>query len=110
MTPNTKIRLISRRETGQDENGYPVWEESGRAVWAEQKGLTRAEFYAAQAAGAKVSGVFALFRALYHDEELLEHHGERYRVIRAYPKGVTEVELTCTSEKANQEVSQNGTV
>ena len=62
MTPNTKIKLIARTEAGQDQNGYPVWDETAREVWAEKKGLTRSEFYAAQAAGTKVSGVFALFR------------------------------------------------
>ena len=103
MTPNTKIRLIKQVETGQDQNGYPIYKETGRVVWAERKGITRAEFYAAQAAGTKVSGVFTLFRALYRDEEILEHQGERYRVIRAYPKSITEVELTCASEKVDQD-------
>ena len=27
--------------------------------------------------------------------------GERFRVVRAYPKSLTEVELTCTSEKVD---------
>lgn len=101
MTPNTRIKLIGRTETGQDPNGYPLWEETAREVWAEKKGLTRSEFYAAQAAGTKVSGVFAIFRGGYQGEELLEHQGERFRVVRAYPKSLTEVELTCTSEKVD---------
>lgn len=103
MTHNAKIRLIRRTETGQDQNGYPIYKETSRVVWAEKKGLTRAEFYAAQAAGVKVSGVFSLFRDLYRDEEIIEHHGERFRVVRAYPKNITEVELTCASEKVDQD-------
>jgi len=47
MTPNTKIKLIARTEAGQDQNGYPVWDETARE------------------AGTKVSGVFALFRGGY---------------------------------------------
>lgn len=98
---NTKIRLISVTETGINENGYPIRKETVREVWAEAKGLTRSEFYAAQAAGVKVSGVFSLFRGLYRGEELLEHQGNRYLVLRAYPKSLTEIELTCTSEKVD---------
>lgn len=102
MTPNTKIFLIAEKETGQNINGYPVRKETHREVWAEKKGLTRSEFYAAQAAGVKVSGVFSVFRGVYWGEELLEHQGERFRVVRAYPKSLTEMELTCASEKADQ--------
>lgn len=101
MTPNTKIRLIRAAETGVNENGYPVREETFREVWAEKKGLTRSEFYAAQAAGTRVSGVFALFRGLYQGEEIVEHRGERFRVVRAYPRSLTEMELTCASEKVD---------
>lgn len=110
MTPNVKIGLIKRTETGQTQNGYPVYAETTRRVWAEQKGPTRAEFYAAQAAGTKVTGVFTLFRGLYQGEELVELRGEHYRVVRAYPKNLTEIELTCTSEKADQEEDQDGEV
>ena len=102
MTPNTKIRLIKQTETGKDKNGNAIYKETYREIWAEKKGLTRAEFYSAQAAGTKVSGVFSLFQTLYRDEEILEHQGERYRIIRAYPKSITEVELTCASEKVDQ--------
>lgn len=102
MTPNTKVFLIAEEETGQNPNGYPIREETRREVWAEKKGLTRSEFYAAQAAGIKVSGIFSVFRGVYRGEEVLEHKGERFRVIRAYPKSITEMELTCASEKADQ--------
>jgi len=106
MTPTVKIRLIKRTETARNENGYPVWEETSREVWAEEKGPNRAEFYAAQAAGVAVSGVFTVYRRLYLGEELLECRGQRYRVLRAYPKSHIETELTCTSEK----VDQNGEI
>lgn len=102
MTPTVKINLIKRTQVQQNENGYPVLEETAREVWAEEKGPTRSEFYAAQEAGIAVSATFTLYRRLYMGEELVECRGERYRVIRAYPKDHTEIILVCGSEKEDQ--------
>lgn len=124
MTPTVKIRLIRRkqktdRETGRpavNQNGYPIWDETSREwdetfqawdepfreVWAEEKGPTRSEFYAAQQAGVSVSATFTMYQRLYRGEQIVECRGERYRVIRAYPKDHTEMILVCSSEKEDQ--------
>lgn len=110
MTPTVKLLLIRRtqrtdEQTGRpatNQNGYPIWEETSREVWAEEKGPTRSEFYAAQQAGVSVSATFTLYRRLYLGEQIVECRGERYRVIRAYPKDHTEMILVCSSEKENQ--------
>lgn len=110
MTPTVKIKLIRRtqktdEQTGRPavtENGYPIWDETSRQIWAEEKGPTRSEFYAAQQAGVSISTTFTLFRRLYLGEQTVECRGERYRVIRAYPKNYTEMILVCSSEKEDQ--------
>lgn len=109
MTPTVKIKLIRRiqkkdEETGRavNQNGYPLWDETSREVWAEEKGPTRSEFYAAQQAGASVSATFTIYRRLYMGEQIVECRRKRYRVIRAYPKDHTEMILVCSSEKEDQ--------
>lgn len=125
--PATRIGVAAMRQADllylvkttitQDENGYPVPTETERMVFAERKSATRAEFYAASAAGISISHVFRMHAAEYEGETVVKYDGRRYAVVRAYQPSVYFVELSVSDESVPQgnrpeqtEVTTNGEV
>lgn len=84
-----------------DEYGDPVTEEAleeRREVFAEQVSIGQKEFYQAHAVGLKPEIKFKLSDYLdYNDEAIVEHEGQRYRVLRTYRTGQA-LEITCYKE------------
>ena len=95
MLFNDKIILrkakIKRNKAGCAETtGYEDVE-----IWAGKKSVTRAEFYAASAAGTEATAVFEINADEYGGQKILLHGGKEYEIIRTYQKDEFVLELTC---------------
>ena len=94
---NEIIKLITVTKT-VDDYGDPVIQETAREVFAKLGSIGQAEFYQAHATGLKPELKFVLADYLdYEGETLVEHDGQRYRVLRTYRSG-QELELTVYRE------------
>ena len=81
-----------------DEYGDLVTSETFREVFAKLSSIGQKEFYQAQAIGLQPELKFVLADYLdYQGETLVEHEGQRYRVLRTYRAG-QELELTVYRE------------
>lgn len=65
--------------------------------WAKRKDATRAEFYAAAAAGLRPEATYEVSCIDYHNQDqLIAEDGTKYRVMRSYkPDRSEKVTLTC---------------
>ena len=94
---NEVLTLIQQTH-GVDDYGDLVIQETTRDVFAKQGSIGQKEFYQAQAVGLQPEVKFVLADHLDYDgEALVEHNGQRYRVLRTYRKG-QELELTVYRE------------
>lgn len=92
------ILTLIRTDGTLDEYGDPVIVETRREVFCEQMSIGQKEFYQAHAVGLQPEIKFRLADFLdYEDETLVEHEGQRYRVLRTYRTG-RELEITCYRE------------
>lgn len=83
---------------GTDVYGDPTVTETGREVFCRVASIGQKEFYQAHAVGLQPEIKFVLADYFdYSDEALVEHEGQRYRVLRAYRAG-QELELVCYRE------------
>ncbi len=94
---NEILTLITVTQT-VDDYGDPVIQEAAREVFAKLGSIGQKEFYQAQAVGLQPELKFILADYLdYEGETLVEHDGQRYRVLRTYRSG-QELELTVYRE------------
>ena len=81
-----------------DAYGDQATTETSREVFAKLGSIGMKEFYQAHAVGLQPELKFVLADYLdYNDEPLVEHNGQRYRVLRTYRTG-QELELTVYRE------------
>lgn len=98
MTLNDVITLIDVTST-VDADGYETTVETKTDVKCDSgNGVTRTEFYEAMKAGITLSAVFEMWACDYTGQAIVEHHGKRYKVERAYPTG-GEMQLNCSEIK-----------
>lgn len=91
------LTLITTTQT-TDEYGDTVTTETTREVFARISSIGQKEFYQAQAVGLQPELKFILSDYLdYEGENLVEHEGQRYRVLRTYRTGM-ELELVVYRE------------
>lgn len=94
----TDVLTLIRLETTLDEYGDQVNTEIPREVFGETMSIGQKEFYQAHAVGLQPEIKFKLADHLdYENEQLVEHEGQRYRVLRTYRTG-QELEITCYRE------------
>lgn len=94
---NDVITLIQQTR-GVDDYGDPVITETTRDVFAKLGSIGQKEFYQAHAVGLQPEIKFVLADYLDYDgEQLVQHDGQRYRVLRTYRKG-QELEITVYRE------------
>lgn len=94
---NDVITLIQQNRS-VDDYGDPVITETTRDVFAKLGSIGQKEFYQAHAVGLQPEVKFVLADYLDYDgEELVQHNGQRYRVLRTYRKG-QELEITVYRE------------
>lgn len=90
MNYDTVVKLIKRAAPEKDEYGNAIYPEQVTPVYAEKKAVRQSEFFQAHAAGFKPEVVLEVHSFEYHNEELCEMEGERFKIYRAYPIGKTE--------------------
>lgn len=94
---NDVITLI-KQTRGVDDYGDPSITETTRDVFAKLGSIGQKEFYQAHAVGLQPEIKFILADYLdYEGENLVQHDGQRYRVLRTYRKG-QELEITVYRE------------
>ena len=94
---NDVITLIQQNRS-VDDYGDPVITETTRDVFAKLGSIGQKEFYQATAVGLQPEIKFVLADYLDYDgEALVQHDGQRYRVLRTYRKG-QELEITVYRE------------
>ena len=94
----SEVLTLIHQTPGVDDCGDPVVAETAREVFAGLSSIGQKEFYQAHAVGLQPELKFVLADCLdYDNETLVEHNGQRYRVLRTYRKG-QELELTVYRE------------
>lgn len=92
------VLTLIRFDTELDAYGDAVHTEIRREIFAEQMSIGQKEFYQAHAVGLQPEIKFKLSDYLdYENEPLVEHEGQRYRVLRTYRTGQA-LEVTCYRE------------
>lgn len=90
---NDVLTLI-QRTPGKDSDGKPTIIETTRDVFCGMRSIGRQEFYQSYAVDVHPEAVFVLADYLdYGGETMVQHNGQRYRVLRTYRTGQT-LELT----------------
>ncbi len=91
----------------QNEAGFPKRKSNTVEVYAEEKEIVRSEFYEAMRSGVSVKKVLSLriedYELSRHQDEegrtayadRIKYDDEYFRIIRAYKKGKSKIELTC---------------
>lgn len=86
--------------TVKDCDGYVVSETTtDTEVWANKKSVSRAEFYASNQAGIKMTVAFDVHAEDWNNQTQVVDGSKVYKIERAYQKGLGIVELNC-SDKA----------
>lgn len=95
-TPFTDVCKLLRIVESRDENGYVSQsEELGEEIFCSiSQGTIISEFYEAQKAGIRLSGMAEIWEEEYNREQLLEYEGRRFNIVRVHPTGHGTVELT----------------
>lgn len=84
---------------GKDTDGYSTPTNTDTVVWANEKSVTRSEFYAANANKIDAVTAFEVHVEDWNDQAQVIVGTKTYYIVRAYQKGEGIVELTC-SDKA----------
>jgi SPP1 family predicted phage head-tail adaptor len=93
-----ELLYLIQTEEALDAYGDLAMTETRRQVFARLSSIGQKEFYQAQATGLQPELKFVLADYLdYNGEQLVEHNGQRYRVLRTYRNGL-ELELTVYRE------------
>lgn len=93
-----EILTLIQQTHGVDEYGDPAIAETRRDVFCRVGSIGQKEFYQAHAVGLQPELKFIIADYLdYGNEQLVEHNGQRYRVLRTYRTGL-ELELTVYRE------------
>ena len=87
--------------TSEIRSAFDIPVEAGRReLFAERKGASRKEFYAAEAAGRRVDEVFEVNALDYDNDLYLICDGDLYEVVRSYPAARDRVSLSCQRRSA----------
>ena len=91
-----RITLIKESQSGQDDDGFPTYEEpTTTEVFCNMQSVKASEFFQAAEHGVNAIYTAVIHSYEYSGERFAEYNGERYAVYRAYEKQDKEVtELT----------------
>ncbi len=90
------IKLVGRTNSSNDA-GDTIKTPAKRTVFAEEKSVTRKEFYEAAATGFRPEVVLTIWQREYNGEEKIEYNGIGYKIIRSYKPNSEDIELTCSA-------------
>ena len=104
---NELVTLLKTKDT-LDADGYKVGTEvvEQNEVFAEEKSITREEYFKAMQSGVSAVIAFSVNRDEYDGEDAVDYNGERYYIYRSYSANVYDIELMCSKER----VQANGRV
>lgn len=96
------IIFLRKVTQAKDSDGYDSSKSAEtRSVFAEQKSVTRTEFYEAMRAGITATAVFCISADEYDGEtEVQSNDNDKvYTVVRTYKTSENDIELTCADKK-----------
>jgi len=100
-----EIVILTKTQEVLDKDGYKngVKVVDEREVFAEEKSVTREEFFKALQSGFSADIVLCVNRDEYDGHNKAYYNGNTYRIYRTYSSGVYDIELMC------ERVEDNGT-
>jgi SPP1 family predicted phage head-tail adaptor len=98
-----EVTLLKTVDRGTNEDFESTETLESAAVFAESKGVTRSEFYAAENTKYRPEIVLKVWADEYAGETRAVVDGVEYTVIRSYPVG-DKIELTCQQKGADENV------
>jgi len=98
MTRDVQITLRTPNFT-YDSYGQPVEAWTTTVVWAKEQSVTRAEFYAANAAGIAVTRQFEMLASEYSGQRNILADGAEFDLVRSYQKGLDQIVLYVNDKK-----------
>lgn len=99
QTTGTCVIVNGAITAAKDADGYSAPTNIDTVVWANEKSVTRSEFYAANANQINAVTAFEIHVEDWNDQTQVIAGTKTYYIVRAYQKGEGIVELTC-SDKA----------
>lgn len=95
MSWNNEITLISYVNTELDELHQPIMREQRTDVLCQIRSVSRSEFYQASQSHLRPNIVFIIHAFEYCNETLVEHEGDKYKILKTYLLSNDLLELTC---------------
>ena len=97
---NELVTLLKTKDV-LDADGYKVGTEiiKQNEVFAEEKSITREEYFKAMQSGVKAVISFCVNRDEYDGEDTLLYGGNEYYIYRTFAKDVYDIELMCSKER-----------
>ena len=96
MLFNAEVKLIATAPHSVNDIGDDIAGETARSIMADKQSIRQTEFYQAQATGLRPQLMFVVRSVEYQAEAILEHAGQRYRIIRTYERPDEMTELVCS--------------
>ena len=87
------VLLLISASYEQDADGVRRKKENSRKVYCETDSVSATEFYNAGRAGLNPAYRFRIFSYDYHQEPIVEYHGERFSIYRTYKTHTDILEL-----------------
>ena len=95
MLWNEQITLIAVTCSNDSVGNYQK-SKTDIVVFANEKSVTRAEFYQAHAVNLRPDKVFEIRKIDYAEQVLMSHNGAEYDIMRTYSNNPESIELVCS--------------
>lgn len=89
-----QIQLLQRQKT-LDKYNQEKYTITKRAIFAEEKEITRYEYYHAKKSNTKLACKFIIHILEFQQERQLEYNGKIYEIVRTYKLNERYIEITC---------------
>lgn len=101
LTVRNELITLLKTKDKLDADGYKIGTEilSECEVFAEEKSITREEYFKAMQSGVSAVIAFSVDRDDYDGEDALDYNGERYYIYRTYSANIYDIELMCSKER-----------
>lgn len=87
--------LLTKRKTGEDDLGQPIFTEKPFMIFCSKLSITRAEFSSAGQFGHKPDMMLVVDSDSYDKEQHLEYYGKKYGIYKSFMRNDGFTELYC---------------
>ncbi|MFB8675740.1 phage head closure protein [Enterococcus gallinarum] len=97
-----EIDLLKEDGFTSDQIGNQIPKYKRSTVMGYEDRLSRNEFYQAGQSGIDLSKLFVIHPFEYSNEKIVEFEGQKYTIIRSYPRDSEELEIVCQIKLGEQ--------